>query len=334
MYKSSFMNPRYRQTHSCKILLCLATSFLLTVSIVDRALYAQEQSVTGATEITDASSLVDIKVEAFLSATRMSFNDTATMTLRLTWAENEFDPQERKAPNLELRRMRVGSVTAKNRPYTAGGKKRISQEYIYTLIPISSGLGVISPVRVDFLRKSDSRIGSVVSPQLQVTILLPEIIKDPSDSNLRVITFVLIGLFVLGAFVFIVLRKKRGQDIAQKNQLSEKQSRLDSALEALKTASSGTKAEFFDSLYEFLYALLRDGEWITARKGDSDSVLDELSQASLPEDTKRQLSAWLELSSHEKFSPGRGTPGETLRVYYEVESFMNEVWPAANQKTS
>ncbi len=313
-------------------LLYSATALLIAVSLIGGGAFAQDESTS---EIARDPSSANIKVEAFLNLTRMDFNDTATMTLRLTWDEGKFKLKDRSAPKLDLVRLRVGSVTSRTRPFNEGSKKRISQEYIYTLIPTASGEGVVKPLRIGFLRESDSRPGTVSTSELRALILMPSIEAEKQGSDWRTIGAVLVALSVLaGILATLFMRKRRKQ--ALENRQSQEQIQLATKLKELKAATSGTKAEFFDTLYEFLYGLLRDNGFVSARKGDSDSVIADLQRAAIPENIKRKLTNWLELSAIEKFSPGRGTPGETLRVYYEVEvamreSFMHEGWPTANE---
>lgn len=318
----------------------LATACLLTVSLI--------ACLTNAQADADGSAEQGIQVEAFLNLTRMSFDDTLTLTLRLNWDKSLFELQERVSPQLDLQRLRVGSVTSKTglladkhlsdaQNFTDknfAAKNWISQEYVYTLFPTASGDGAVNPVKVRFLRKSDAKIGSVSTPELQVAISMPVHDEQKSGTLWRdwrvIVVAGVVLLAVLGVGIALYQRKRRR--LARDSQVRREWDRLADGLAELKRSTSGSKAEFFDALYGYLYTLLSDVGYVSSRKGDSDAVIAELKQAPVAEETKRLLIKWLERSAREKFSPGRGTPGETLRVYYEVEAFMRESWRADDRQ--
>ncbi len=304
----------------------LATACLLMVSLIACPTNAQD-------DVGDAEER-GLQVDAFLNLTRMSFDDTLTLTLRLNWDKSLFELEERVAPQLDLQRLRVGSVTSKTGvpadKRQQSGKSWISQEYVYTLFPTASGDGAVNPVKVRFLRKLDAKIGSVSTPELHVAISMPVHDEQKSGTVWRDWRVIAVAAVVLMAIlgVGIVLYQRKKSRLATDSQVRQEWDRLAEGLAELKRSTSGSKAEFFDALYEYLYALLRDAGYVSSRKGDSDAVIAELNQAPLKAEIKRLLVKWLEQSAREKFSPGRGTPGETLRVYYEVEAFMRESWRA------
>ncbi len=308
-----------------RIRLSLATILCLAVSLQGAGAFAQTSVDYDTTAV---SRQADIKGEAFLNVTRMSFNDTATLTIRLTWDKNEFELADKSAPKPELQRLRVGALSSNVRQpdksaTSSQGRNRVSHEYVYTLIPTASGEGLVHPVRIGFLRISDSQAGSVSTSELRVSIAMPAPVDETNETDWRIVGLVLLVVFVVGGFTIAGMRRKHRVK-AQEELKQRARDNIASDLRALKAATSGSKAEFFENLYGFLYTYLRDAGHISARKGDSDSLIAELRESALDEDAKRLLVKWLELSATEKFSPGRGTPGESLRVYYEVEAFVRE----------
>lgn len=261
----------------------------------------------------------ELSLETTLDRTETEFSELITLTYRLTYDPSQVALASDGAPRPEIKRLEFHSFSSSNRSLNRGGVALVEQEYSYQLKPIASGAGRIEPVSISYFLLPDSTSAQVLSEELKAQIAIPR--PEGDSTGLPFWFWIALPLLALaGGVVFWFLR--RGDSDSEDPHTVAVHTRL----VLLKSLTAKPRSQFYETLYDALYDLAKDAGFSSARRGDSDRLLADISAAAAPGEIREPLVHWLSTSARGKFAPDAGQPGETLREYHEVEDFLRDSW--------
>ena len=225
-------------------------------------------------------------------------------------------------PDLKTDRFRIGKVSSKVSPGTRDGKTIATRLFRYTLIPTGSGEGVIHPTDLSYIIVPDSIPGALQTPRLTVRIAQPISVDAESPTNIWIwIMGAILALGGVGAILWFRLREQTDPD-----ENLGKSERMQALLGDLKAQVSRNRSDFYTRLYDLIWEAINSRFQLSATRGDTDACVRAIYESNLSDSQKTRLSEWITRAAQEKFSPAQGTPGETLRLYNEVEVFFGSEW--------
>lgn len=241
-----------------------------------------------------------IDISVHLSDSVVAASDSVTLTCIVRWDDELIALSSESPPNPELKRLEIGAVSVRFGSITYQGKVYSQRIFSYTLRPLRSGLGLISSLQIGYVTLPDSTPALASSRPLTVRIVIP---RRAGDSHSR-------GLWPWAALALIVgagaggiwLWRARRKKSARVNPQVE---RIEGRLRKLKALTSASRADFYTEAHGLLMQI----------------QFREKAQALAPE-LEAKLAGWITVAAREKFAPGRGEPGEALRHYVEIESFV------------
>ncbi|HSG99219.1 MAG TPA: hypothetical protein VLB27_04160 [candidate division Zixibacteria bacterium] len=303
----------------------MAIQRLTTAKTISRAIRAGWTAaiVAALAGWTGAAASEPISATAELDRDRIAFDQPLVLTCTVEWRADLVTPEPSVAPTPELKRLHAQSVSTRTAQVDRDGTPFVRREYRYKLTATADGLGVVGPLTFAFMRLADSSSVSVSTAEVSAQIAAPLPVSGGAG-NAPLWFGALALLALIGAVVFWLLKRKPAA-------VDEPQDELSRRLAQLKALTAQPRAKFYTALYEFLCDGARERGLISGRAGDSAVVVRQLEATPIAGEERAKLIHWLELSAREKFAPGRGTPGDTLRLYYEVESFARENWAGAAQ---
>ena len=258
-----------------------------------------------------------VRADVRLDSAEIAFESTATLTLNVAWNPDRVALSPQTAPEPKLKRLKLSSVTTYTEAPDADSLVR--REYRYTLSPTAEGTGLIDPFTIGYITLADSSSGTVSTNSASVKIKAPVVTTGESSNHLFWIAG---GLILLVAGVVFFLLKRRGR-----SDQPEDLDPLERRLAELKSLTSQPRSKFYTELYQLLDDILHERGVTAAKPGDTHGMIADIEVSTLPGSLRNKLIHWLEESARRKFAPAGGTPGDTLRLYFEVESALRERWP-------
>ena len=278
--------------------------------------------------LTSAGAAAPVSLSGALDRDSIAFDQPLTLTYSIEWPDSLVALSPETAPIPTLKRLRINSLETRTTPFKRDGLSYMRREYIYHLRATSDGAGVVDPLTVGYLTLADSSAASVSAQEFRVAIASPLPVGKTTNKRTLWLWGGALALFVaLGAVALWLLKRKPKVSDEPQDELSRRLARL-------KSLTAQPRQKFYGELFALLRHALIERGLVTAGRSDSAVIVAQLQNAALPDDQRQRLVYWLELSAREKFAPGRGTPGDTLRLYYEVESFINERWLAPAKSES
>ena len=240
----------------------------------------------------------EIEVSVSLSDTVMAATDSVILTCIVRWDKKLIELLSESPPTPMLKRLEIGAVRARSSSVTHEGRVYAQRTFSYTLKPLRSGLGMISPLQIGYVTLPDSSAALVSSRALTVRIVIPPGAVERQGPGWWLWLALIVGAG--GAGVWLWQAKSRGS--AGVNPHIEG---IESQLRKLKALTSASRADFYSEAHRLLVHIQSPGLG-----------------CQLPQAPEATLAGWIAEASREKFAPGRGEPGEALRRFVEIESFV------------
>lgn len=292
-------------------LFCLAVVTLLplTEALPDTGVASEEQLES------------PLKVTARLSAEETPVDGSLELIVDLVYFVDSIALSP-AIPQLRLERLLVHSVSTSTRLVSGDGVSAAPRveirQFRYQLDATRSGMAIIQPLLITYLTLPDSQSGATRTPELSALITPPAKVADSPLSYWWFLALLLAlapaGWWLRRRFTPPPPEDKSKKEIAER-------------LAELKTLTGGERRKFFEAMYRLLYDLCQRGFQLTSSRGDTEALIAELSSTNLPSTSQEKLGAWLRISGAERFASRSATPGETLRIYYELEPFVLSHWP-------
>lgn len=261
----------------------------------------------------------DLSLSARLDKTDIKFEETVDLTIEVKWTGDLLDYNFKIFSLPQADRLKVLGTTSKISSDIENGAEVTTRTYKYTFKPTEAGTGVIYPITLNYIAMPDSIPGELSTQEFAVSIAAPVAVK-PHEGGPTIWVFVIALIFLMGgaALLVIILRRRAKPAVPELTPSDH----LLAELENIKKESSGDRQAFFTRLYKALLHFLEKQYRFDLLGLTPDGVVSRLNELDIPEDEKGQLIKWLKMSEKEKFAPGTGSPGETLRLATEIENYV------------
>ena len=224
----------------------------------------------------------------------------------------------------KLDRLKVASSSSTVSIDGRGESEKTTKTFRFFLEPISSGIGKIGRMEINYLSLADSIPGLLSTDPLEVKIGRPALSSSSERNLFSWPLFAAIGVAFFGAIGggMVYLRRRNAAN-AEPERLPKDE--LLERLTELKARSGSDHKQFQTGLYRLLvnYLTARFG---SARQGLScEAIIIELAKTDMPLVERDKISGWLRQAEKEKYSPAGAPPGEATRIESEVREFFQSI---------
>jgi len=261
-----------------------------------------------------------ISVSQSIDRADVAFEGKVNFEIRLEWQGGQSAYLFDKPLDPDIENFRVGRFSSAISSTGDPLETVTTKTFKYTLIPISSGIGRINPVTIDYVSWPDSIPGVLVTEALLVNIARPVEIEQ-SDNN-SVITLVIVAVVLLGIFVggFIRYRRKKPVEILK----SPVQILLDGLTVLKKDAGSDLK-KFQFGIFELIIEFLSANYGVKLKSFTEDALNSALEKTGLNDYEREKISSYLLKAQADKFMPVSSAPGDTNRLESELRDFFEKM---------
>jgi len=286
-----------------KIKYCIYLS-AFAVILISGAAVGSEISLTGSVDKTD-----------------IAFEDSVKLTVEIKWLGDISSYNFQVLPLPEAENLKVTGTSSSISSKTGETGDITVRTFKYVLRPTGSGVATIDPVVLDYLSFPDSTTGQLSTQEFK--ILVAARIPRGNETNLPLFAKILIGLAALVVIggVVIFVRKYKAVDIEPVKTSEEE------FLEGLETArkeSQNDRKQFFTRLYKLLMMYLEGKYGLELSGKTAQSIVEQLDSIDLQPIFAEKVGQWLIQADKEKFAPGAGAPGDTLRLATEIDKTFRE----------
>ncbi len=268
-----------------------------------------------------SGSAQDISLSAGIDRTEMLFEETVTMTVEVKWPGDitQFRFEILPLPGTENLKVlgttsTISSIEENNQEYTV-------RTFKYTFKPTKGGIGAIMPIILSYITMPDSLPGDLATQEFHVSIAQP--VPPPEEGGLGLVYVLIIISVVIVVIILIVylVRKRKGDDTPV---LTPEQKLLEE-LKTIRDESSVDRKLFYTRLYKLLTDYLTAKYDIDTVRKSPQEICDKLGSLKLSAGFKEKYSGWLIQADKEKFAPGSGSPGDTIRLITEIGNHFQSI---------
>ncbi|MBD3402512.1 hypothetical protein GF420_06430 [candidate division GN15 bacterium] len=262
-----------------------------------------------------------ISLSQSIDRTELSYEETATLELTLTWSGPQSAYRFPQPLQPELDKLKVGRF-ATSIATSGADTATTTKTFTYSLIPTGSGLARVEPIVVPYLSWPDSVPGELVTEPVTLNIAAPAPVT-PESSGLPVWLLIVVAVLILsgvgGAIVFA--RRRRALNSPEKTPSQ----RFLEGLDTLEQEAAGDLKKFQSGLYPLLVEYLTDRFALPLAGKSADEIATALDQTDMLTERKEKLVAWLQRAEREKYQPVQAAPGETIRLANELRAFFEKM---------
>jgi len=264
-----------------------------------------------------------ISVSQSIDKAEVEFEGIVHLEIELTWpgSQSAYLFDRPLSPDFDGLKVRKFSTSVSS---TGSGEKEVTtKKFRYTLVPTSSGQGIIHPIEIAYVTWPDSLPGQLVTEAMMVTIAEPKPVVSSGEGHTFSI-YVVIGIILVvlvGSVIgMVVIRRRRPQEVVK----SPRDKFLDD-LALLKTETSNDLKRFQTGLFRHLVTYLSTQYGLELANLSSEQIAKALDGTDIAPAQKEKIVSWLERAEREKFSPVAVAPGESIRLEAEVREFFEKV---------
>lgn len=263
----------------------------------------------------------EISVSQSLSNHEIPFEDSVQFEIQLKWDGPQTAYFFEKPLNPYIDRMIVRGFTSSIASSFEEGQEVTTKKYKYTLIPTSSGQGIIDPVVISYVTWPDSIPGELTTEAMTVMIDDPKPKEEASGIAWYIWGGLGVGLLFIGIVASIFMFRKPKEQVVEQN---PEELFLDD-LELLKTKSASDKKHFQTGLHTlFREYLMRKYEFDITGMGEEE-IHNSLKDTTLSDGRVEKMTKWIIQAEKDKFSPVQAAPGEVLRLESEIRQFFEHM---------
>ncbi len=262
----------------------------------------------------------DISISAEVSRLTIAFEETDTLTVKLTWQGEPFLYQIDDFPMPGLEKLQIlgssSSVASKSDPDSPSGELTV-RTYTYILEPVNYGTAVISPLTLNATNKLTQESHVLQTGKLTVEIAkpVPKKVQDTGVSS-TTIGFSGGGVIAFVVAIFIVRRMR-----AKKVEEPTGDSAYVNDLETVKKETVADRKLFYSRLYRLLIKYLEKEQGLDLSGKTGEEVIIKLQDIENDE-VKATFISWLERLQLEKYRPDAPASGEVEEMYRTVKKFF------------
>jgi hypothetical protein len=263
-----------------------------------------------------------VSVTQSLDRAEIPFEETATLTIQVTWDGPPSALLFDRALRIEADRLKVAAYASKVTSSGSGPTEVTTKTFVCTLQPTMSGRATVAPAMIDYLIWPDSIPGQLVTDAVSLTVAEPKP-KATSDAAGNTIWIVL-GVVVLGGGGALValwaIRRRQPQP--------KRQTPIEAfveGLEAIRTESGNDLKKFQAGLYRHIISYLSLRFQMNVNGRTTDAIVADLAATKLTESQRDAIAAWLTRAEREKYGPVQAAPGEVLRLTSEIRQFFEHM---------
>ena len=271
----------------------------------------------------------EVSLSAKLDTSAIAYDGAATLIVKVEWGD--LGPRQgivfTSPPHLKADGLVIGAVTTRVSQFQRGTAPFVAREFSFILRPLKPGRAIIHPAEISYVTLPDSTPGTLMTPELILMVAQPAppgFMESVSLATLVIV--ILIGATLLAGGVLVYVRRREKLNLGER----EGQLALSVVVRALATLESAThkpRNEFYAALSDTLSELVIGRVGGSLKRSQTEAIVTAAEgDISLSESARSRLVEWLRLAAREKYTPGLGQPGETVRVFSEVEEFLKGPW--------
>lgn len=260
----------------------------------------------------------ELSLSASLDKTAIGFEEKVTLVLEIRWTGTIADYRFGMLPIPETERLAVQGSSSAISSDEREGQDITTRTFRYEFKPTKGGTGRIYPITLEYITMPDSVPGQLMTQELTVLIAPP--MKKVEETGLAWYYYVIIAVIVIGVVIaVIVFVIKRGASVEP--EVKPEQAVL-VKLAGIREDGQADRKAFYTRLYRLLLDYITQKYGVAVSGMMPQDVMAALDEKEMPPGEKDKLSGWLTLADREKFAPGGGEPGDTIRLITEIENHM------------
>ncbi len=263
-----------------------------------------------------------ISVSQSLSSDQIGYEDSAAFEIVLQWPGAQsayfFDKPLRPL----LTKLKVRGYSSSIESTGEGSDEITTKTYRFTLIPSSSGQGVIEPITIEYLAWPDSLPGQLITEQVSLTIArpLPKPVTDEGGATLWLWLTVAAVLIVSALIWWWRRRNKPAPEVVQ--------SPVDIFLEKLGevgTAAGSDLKVFQGGVHRLLVEFMKARCDFDAEGRSQDEISAALVASGMAMGSAESVAGWYFRAEKDKFRPVEAGPGETIRLESDIRNCFEKM---------
>ncbi len=262
----------------------------------------------------------EISVSQSLTESEIAFEDTVQFEIIVEWQGSQMSYLFNKPLTPFIDRLKIGKFSSSVSSQMRDGVEYTLKRYNYSLIPTSAGLGLIDSIYINYLKRTDSLPGVVVTEPMKVLIANP-VAKIKEDEEIHEWLLFGVALIVIFGIIFLFRWKTNSQSV--EIQLSPQEQFL-SELEQVKREASSDMKTFQTQFYATLSKFLVTAYNVNVSLVNIDNLIDELSKAGMSIAEAEQIMKWLKQAEVDKYAPIDHAPGAVVRLESEIRTFFEK----------
>jgi len=263
-----------------------------------------------------------ITISQSISSSNIAFEDSVLFGIELRWVGPQSAYLFSRTLNPTIDGMVVRGFSSSISSTQSDSGEVTTKKYRYVLAPITSGLGRIDAVTIDYVTWPDSIPGQLVTEPMSVTIAVPQPPAPPRNWVWALIAGAVVVVF--GAVTgVIVLRRRRNREPV--TPVKTKAEQLLDGLAALKESAGSDFKAFQTGLYRLLAEFLQERCGIDVEGLSEEQLAAEMEKSDLAVEARDKITGWLARAGRDKFSPVSAGPGETIRLEAEVRALFEKL---------
>nr|MBN2276747.1 hypothetical protein [candidate division Zixibacteria bacterium] len=262
----------------------------------------------------------EISLTGTVDRTEMAFEDRLNLELQIRWQGVITDYTFEIMPLPTTENLKVVGTSSTISSTLEDGVDYTTRSFKYSLQPTGSGIGAIEPVTFNYVSLPDSIPGQLTTQRFTVQIAKPAARPQETGTVPYIIIYVTILVIIAAVVaVIIIIRKKRAARAVPEPSLEDK---FRDQMETLKKEAGGDRQLFFTRFYRLILLYLESKFGIKTAGKTTALILANLEKTDMPPERQEKIAGWLKQAEQEKFAPGRGTPGDVMRIITEVDDFL------------
>ncbi|MBN2226907.1 MAG: hypothetical protein JW763_06050 [candidate division Zixibacteria bacterium] len=260
----------------------------------------------------------ELSLSARLDKTDIAFEETVSLVLEVRWTGTIADYRFGILPLPETEYLAVQGSSSAISSEEQDGQDITTRIFRYEFKPTKGGIGRILPITLEYLTMPDSISGQLTTQEYSIQIAPPVVLAEPT--GLAWYHYVIIAVVLAGAvFVVVLIIKKGRRPVAVET--TPEQTMLEK-LSEIRGEGHIDRKVFYTRLYRLLLDYIDRKYEIAIVGGMTPDVIAALDDKEIPRGEKEKLAGWLTLADREKYAPGGGEPGDTIRLITEMENYM------------
>ncbi len=262
----------------------------------------------------------NIELSAEVSSVAIAFENTDTLTVRLSWQGEPYLYELDAYPTPTLQKLEAaGSATSISSGRNDDGDEITTRIYTYYLKPIDYGTGVIEPIVITAQNRETGESHTLETGRITVEIDKP--IPKPTRTRPQdIIIGILLAVVVLGCggLIWAVSGPRRREDTEKDTQRP-----LINELEQIRRETVSEGKQFYSRLYRLLIRYLETEHSLHLAGKTGQEVLEAIAELDDSEE-KVKLTSWIEKCQDVKFQPISPTSEQIESTYIAVISFFEQ----------